>query len=114
MNELSHKKDNEVSSGSTDYANDLNRLYVRSDCHNIGCKLKKIRRSQQMRLYRNKGILLVEEFLRVLRNTTPKLFVNIQAFTVIWMLYYLTNHPQLVNMQTECKSCSHWKSCFRI
>ena len=33
--------------------------------------------------------------------------MNVQASTIMWILDYLTNRPQFVKVQSECKSCSH-------
>ena len=37
------KKGNQVNSNSADYANDLNRLYARFDCYDVGCEREEVR-----------------------------------------------------------------------
>ena len=68
-----YKKDkaNQVTSNSTDYANDLSRLYARFECHDFGCVLEGIRDRMSNVLTQIYGEITVndDEVLEVLRKT---------------------------------------------
>ena len=75
LNEMSgYKKDkeNQVNSNSADCANDLNRLYTRFDCYDVGCEWEGIRVRLANAPTQEHGEITVtdEEVLKVLRKTS--------------------------------------------